>query len=98
MRKPWLSLSLMLLAAVAAHADGAPEQAAVAHVPAPTRLRQQLKAHGTEVAQLEQAVSTQESRSREAGQRLEEQNRRIAELRRQLEELSQSQQEASSGR
>jgi chromosome segregation ATPase len=97
MRNSWFLLPLLLLAALAARADGAPEQAAVAHAPAAVRLKQQLRKHGAEVAQLELEVGRQESRSREAGRRLDEQDRRIAELQRQLGELAQSRSGAAAG-
>ena len=97
MPRPWLPSCLLLLASFAAHADGAPEQAAVAHVPAPARLKQQLKAHGTEVARLELQVDKQESRSRAASRRREENDRLIAELQRQLEEAAGSRAASAAG-
>ncbi|NUO73480.1 MAG: hypothetical protein HOQ10_12300 [Frateuria sp.] len=97
MQKTWFLPCLLLLVALAASADGAPEQAAVARVPASEQLKQQLRAHGTEVAQLERQVGRQESRSREASRRLEEQDRRIADLQRQLEEVAKSRPGATAG-
>jgi septal ring factor EnvC (AmiA/AmiB activator) len=87
MQKAWLLLPLLLCATSPARADGWPEQAAVAGAPVPvqTRLKQQLRAHGTQITQLQQAVSEQESHSRQAGERLAEQDLEIARLQRQLE-------------
>lgn len=85
MRKAALAL-LLLWAAGAVHADGAPEQAARAPAHAP--IKQRLRAHGAEVAKLEQAVSRQEAQTREAGRRLQQQDREIEQLRRQIEQLS----------
>jgi len=85
MQKTWLLLPLLLCATLPAMADGGPEQAAVAGVPA--RLKQQLRNHGTQVTQLQQAVSEQESHSRQASERLAQQDLEIARLQQQLEAL-----------
>ncbi|SEI39337.1 hypothetical protein [Frateuria terrea] len=89
MQKTWLLLPLLFCAALPAMADGGPEQAAVAGVPAPARarLKQQLRVHGTQVTQLQQAVSEQESHSRQASERLAQQDLEIARLQQQLETL-----------
>ncbi|HEV2622078.1 MAG TPA: hypothetical protein VGU65_08325 [Frateuria sp.] len=97
MPRIWFPSCLLLVAALAAHADGAPEQAAVAHVPAAARLKQQLKAHGTEVARLQLQVDKQESSSRAAVSQLEEKDRLIAELQRQLVEAARSQTASAAG-
>lgn len=89
MRKPWLALPLLLLSALPAWADGGPEQAAGAGeaVPAHMQLKQQLRARGAEIKQLEQKLTEQESHSQQARQRLAEQNLAISRLRRQLEAI-----------
>ncbi|MGN2244418.1 hypothetical protein ACFWZU_13015 [Frateuria sp. GZRR33] len=100
MRKPWLLLPLLTLAALPAFADGGPEQAAVAgqRVPAQVRLKRQLRAHGAEVQQLQRQLTEQESHSRQASDRLEEQDREIARLQRQLEALGGHRQGDNAGR
>ncbi|MCX7514830.1 hypothetical protein [Frateuria sp. STR12] len=87
MRKPWLALPLLILSALPVWADGGPEQAAGAGEAVPTRarLKQQLRARGAEVRQLEQQLTEQESHSHQAHQRLAEQDLAISRLRRQLE-------------
>jgi len=99
MRKAWLPLPFLLLAALPVLADGAPEQAAVAKAPLPAhaRLKQQLRAHGAEIARLQQEVTAQEWHSREASDHLHRQDREIARLQRQLEALSGRQQAAAKG-
>jgi hypothetical protein len=89
MRKAGLLLPLLFWSAAPAWADGGPEQAAVAMVPAgpQVRIRQQLRAHSVEVRRLEQEVSAQESSSIQAAQRLQEQDDQIARLQRQLEAI-----------
>ena len=89
MRKPWLLLPLLTLAALPAFADGGPEQAAVAgqQVPAKVRLQQQLRARGAELTQLQRQLAEQESHSREANDRLDAQDREIARLQHQLKAL-----------
>ena len=90
MRKPWLLLPLLLLAALPVLADGGPEQAAVAgaSAPADVRLKHQLHAHNVEVTRLQHEVTAEESHSRQASEQLQEQDRQIARLQRQLEALS----------
>lgn len=89
-RLRFLLLSPLLLAvALPASADGGPEQAAVAvRAPSQGRMQRQLRTRHAEVARLQRQVTTQESHSREAGERLAEQDREIARLRRQLEALA----------
>jgi hypothetical protein len=100
MRKPWLLLPLLTLAALPAFADGGPEQAAVAgqRVPAKIRLQQQLRARGAELTQLQRQLAEQESHSREANDRLEAQDREIARLQHQLKALGGHAQGDSAGR
>jgi hypothetical protein len=88
MRKAWLLLPLLFCATLPALADGQPGQAvAGAQAPVATRLKQQLRAHDAQVAQLEQEVSRQEAHSREASERLTRQDLEIARLQRQLDAL-----------
>lgn len=87
MRYAWPALPLLLCAALASMADGAPEQAAAARAPAHARLKQQLRAQDAEVARLQQEVRQQELHSRQASEQLQGQDQEIARLRRQLEAL-----------
>lgn len=99
MRKPWLLLPLLLSATLPVLADGGPEQAAVAGAtPAHVLLRQQVRAHGVEVTQLQREVSAQESHSHQASERLVEQDREIARLQRQLQALRDGRQGGHPGR
>lgn len=100
MRKPWLLLPLLTLAALPALADGGPEQAAVAgqRVPPKVQLQQQLRTRGAELAQLQHQLAEQESHSRQANDRLNEQDREIARLRRQLQALDDHRQGGNAGR
>ena len=100
MRKPWLLLPLLTLAALPALADGGPEQAAVVgqRVPAKAQLQRQLRTRGAELAQLQRQLAEQESHSRQANDRLDEQDREIARLRRQLQALDDQRQGGDAGR
>jgi septal ring factor EnvC (AmiA/AmiB activator) len=76
---PWVlllaTLSLPAMAATVATA-----------MPA-NRLQQQLRKRDAEVKHLQQVVTQQEAKSRQAGQQLEQRDRAIADLQRQLEAL-----------
>ncbi|MHB1271438.1 MAG: hypothetical protein ACYCZD_01490 [Rhodanobacter sp.] len=70
--------------------NGQPTQPVVGLVRAQASLlqiRQQVCRHRTEVRQLERAVATQTSRSRQASERLQQQDQAIAELHKQLQAL-----------
>lgn len=99
MQRTWVLLPLLLLVTIPAMADGGPEQAAVAAAPGGlhARAQQQLRAHGTEVDRLQQQVSTQESHSLQAAQRLEEQDRQIAQLMEQLKAVDRARQGGAAG-
>lgn len=56
----------------------------------PVQLRQHLKRSAAEVKQLQRDVATQESRSRQADERLREQDRALEQLRRQLQATRQA--------
>lgn len=58
-----------------------------ASLPKAHPLQQQLQEHAAEVKKLQDAVTRQESKSRQAGQQLEQRDHAIAELQRQLDAL-----------
>lgn len=96
----WALVPGLASAAVAGHgrqdsAAPAPARAGQAGTVDPAGVHRKLKRSKAEVSRLQHDVAEQESRSRQADQRLQEQDKALAELRRQLQAVEQGGGQAS---
>lgn len=91
MRCPYSMIAsfVLLAASGVAAAKHVPAPAASSHVQAdPARVGAHLEQSAAEVKRLQQDVARQESRSRQAAERLREQDRALEQLRRQVQAMS----------
>lgn len=81
--RAWLVLGGLLLCNAPLQASEMP--AAAASTATPTKVKQQLRQRDREIGDLKRQVGQQESKSRQANERLQQQEQAIADLQHQLE-------------